>query len=999
MANPNYANRIFLSVVAGVAGLYIYDVQFNQGRNVDALGLYNWNAAPRVEASAHGALNLVSSSGSSAISSADDLRQSKYSKLADTSKDSSGGAKDQAEAAYAEAYKKVIAAQEQLAEDAESGKQGLLKWGKSKQDAAKAQLDEAQSQLDSAKSSLEKHGSNALKQAESKYGSFSDALKSNYAKMTDSAAQLAGYGSKAVANSRKSAEDAYAFAQAQLAVAQQKADESKQGLISWGNERHSEDEKVLKSAQKQVEDTQKELEQYGKDAVKEAKKRYDDRVKAITISFGKSKEDAIEAYNRFAAEAEDAQRVVQAYGTAASDEAQRRAANAQEALALASKNLRTFGADAYQQATESYNSLSQDAKKQYAEDADKAQAQWEEAANAIKGAWDDVKGGVGAAGNRVADAAKGAAVAAGQVAGSAKSAAYAAKGSAENAVDSAADSIGSAAEYARNSIGAATDSVVILAADAYSSALDNLEIAQEKVEEGKQGLYSWTAEQKAAADKQLEEAKEQSNIAKNALAEYSVDSLKEVQRKYDQSVEAVRATFGSTKESAVEAFKEFSAQVEAAQKKVQDYGSSATEQAEKNINNAQYNLALARKNLQHFGKDSVQEAQSQYEDLSQKAREDYAAAADKLQAKYDEVSQGAQRQANQFAGGIRNSYASAKKAAEDSYDAAQTQLRSAQRSFDESKESVSGWTDKQKKEAAANLKAAKDSVGSAQRQLFDFGADAVKQAQEKYESRLAAVRSSFGSTKSAAESSYEKALQDLDAAHKKADEYGRSWLGWGKSKNAEAEKQLEDAKDRADLAKENVQQFGEDAVIEAQKRFQSLKSSANSAAEAAKSSAGDAAQYVKDSATSAANAVKDSADSAAGAVKDGTAYAAQVAKDQYSSLFGKDGELQVKSREAAQQVIDYYNSQVAQAKKDYDDTQSSWGRWKDEKAKQAHDDADIRYQYLLKRQAEAQKKLDEFVEYGSGKVYDATEKQKQQLSKANEEAQGLLSRLQSWLRG
>lgn len=69
------SNQVIYTLLVGITGLYIYDVQFNQGRAVDSLGLYNWNKQ-QIAVSNSPITDKVNSMAGATFQQSDNIKQS-----------------------------------------------------------------------------------------------------------------------------------------------------------------------------------------------------------------------------------------------------------------------------------------------------------------------------------------------------------------------------------------------------------------------------------------------------------------------------------------------------------------------------------------------------------------------------------------------------------------------------------------------------------------------------------------------------------------------------------------------------------------------------------------------------------------------------------------------------------------------------------------------------------------------------------------------------------
>jgi hypothetical protein len=77
-------------------------------------------------------------------------------------------------------------------------------------------------------------------------------------------------------------------------------------------------------------------------------------------------------------------------------------------------------------------------------------------------------------------------------------------------------------------------------------------------------------------------------------------------------------------------------------------------------------------------------------------------------------------------------------------------------------------------------------------------------------------------------------------------------------------------------------------------------------------------------------------------------------KDQYHNMWNTLGVFQAHSKEVAEDAVRYYDQQVAAAKKDYDETQASWLKWRREQSQEVQSKARAKWE-IMKAKSDAAK--------------------------------------------
>ncbi|ODV85562.1 hypothetical protein CANARDRAFT_7668 [[Candida] arabinofermentans NRRL YB-2248] len=304
-------------------------------------------------------------------------------------------------------------------------------------------------------------------------------------------------------------------------------------------------------------------------------------------------------------------------------------------------------------------------------------------------------------------------------------------------------------------------------------------------------------------------------------------------------------------------------------------------------------------------------------------------------------------------------------------------------------------------------------IGEKNEQVQDAVASSGSQVLDTLHASKNKLGSVFGNTKESAEDYYAAAAAKVREAQDKVDESKGSWISWGKEKNDDAEKSLEQAKKDLESAKNNLAKWGEDAYKEAEaksnKLYEELKAKSEELVDGVKQKSDELAQKAKARKNAISKQLQQplaedgAAKVAADAVSGWGDQASDVARDQYESLFDKSGKLALKSQESAQKVLDYYNEQSKLAKKRYDETRSSWIGWRKAKSQEAQDAAKKEYENYSSRQKEAQASVNYYLEKAKNDAKaggaNLVDKAKNGLNEGHEEAQNLLSKAGNWIRG
>lgn len=80
-------------------------------------------------------------------------------------------------------------------------------------------------------------------------------------------------------------------------------------------------------------------------------------------------------------------------------------------------------------------------------------------------------------------------------------------------------------------------------------------------------------------------------------------------------------------------------------------------------------------------------------------------------------------------------------------------------------------------------------------------------------------------------------------------------------------------------------------------------------------------------------------------------------KDQYNSMWNSLGIFNANSKEVAEDAVKYYDQQVALAKKEYDETQASWFRWRKAESQEIQDKARTNFEIMKAKGDSAKEEL------------------------------------------
>lgn len=314
-----------------------------------------------------------------------------------------------------------------------------------------------------------------------------------------------------------------------------------------------------------------------------------------------------------------------------------------------------------------------------------------------------------------------------------------------------------------------------------------------------------------------------------------------------------------------------------------------------------------------------------------------------------------------------------------------------------------------KNEANAHLEEAKHHFEKAKHHLSQFGSDAISDAQKKYNDashniydKLSNLATSaqdqasqlssyfvdkyqdlYDATGNLVVNSQEKAQElsdyyeeEAQKAKKSYEETQASFLHWRDSqsesvqakakanydaiqaKNEKAHNELHRWLDKANKEYELNTKRAQEYAADQKDKAKNAYNKANEHAHGAYNYAGN----VKDDANQAVINAKDSVHDNVGATKNYIAGTAGYFKDKYNELRDSLGRLTVTSQEKAQEIADYYDSQLKEAKKEYEQTQSSWLHWRNAKADDVQNEAKKHYDYILKKDEEARSELQKWVE-------------------------------------
>ncbi|GME81460.1 unnamed protein product [Ambrosiozyma monospora] len=204
----------------------------------------------------------------------------------------------------------------------EEGKATWASWISSSKSSADQQLEDAKKDLDLKQRDLQRYGSNALKDAQSKYNQF-------------------------VESQKKLSQDAYNNARFQLEAAQKKIDEGKQSVATWTSSKNQDSQLKLEQAKDAVEKSKNDLNQWGKDAFEQAEKNYNSFVSTLQDTANDHYKTAL---NNWKSAKENAKK----YGNNVNAKAQEAVDQAQSQLEEARSQFENFGADAIKAADDQY---------------------------------------------------------------------------------------------------------------------------------------------------------------------------------------------------------------------------------------------------------------------------------------------------------------------------------------------------------------------------------------------------------------------------------------------------------------------------------------------------------------------------------------------------------------------------------------------------------------------------------------------------------------------
>ncbi|GME80428.1 unnamed protein product [Ambrosiozyma monospora] len=351
MMNPKARNQIIATVVAGVAGLYICDVHLNNGRNVDRVGLYNWNPAP-VELTPS-SMFIESNNGglkgnwfSEKLSNDAQSLQESAKQQFEVAKGKITGAYDEARQQAEDNYELALFRLKKAEQRAEEAKTNSHIWGKDKHQIALKKVEEANNELEKAKSDLSTYGANVLDEATNNYKNFISELSDKGVEIQSSLDDFA--------------EDTKERAQIQYDAAVYALNSWKEKAKSQNAAAGSEIDNKIKEAHRLVDERKNNLRKYGNKAIAEAEKNY---YKFIN----KGKADAEDAYNRAAFELQNAQKEYNSisnsflkWGKSKNDEAKARVEAANAAFLKSEKALQDYGESAIQEAKNKKMSMRQE---------------------------------------------------------------------------------------------------------------------------------------------------------------------------------------------------------------------------------------------------------------------------------------------------------------------------------------------------------------------------------------------------------------------------------------------------------------------------------------------------------------------------------------------------------------------------------------------------------------------------------------------------------------
>lgn len=405
------------------------------------------------------------------------------------------------------------------------------------------------------------------------------------------------------------------------------------------------------------------------------------------------------------------------------------------------------------------------------------------------------------------------------------------------------------------------------------------------------------------------------SLTDNIGNSYNKDAIKDTINKIPSG--------GEVKDKAIDLYNDAYSKLVDAQNKVTSSGNDAKEDAAAHLDEAKIHFEKAKQHLSQFGSDAITDAQNKYK-----------AAGNKIYNKLSDIASNAQDQASHISSYFVDKY-------NDLYDAAGNLIVNSQEKAQE---------------------------------LSDYYDDEAQKAKQAYDETQASVLHWRDSQSEAAQA---KAKANYEAIQEKSNKAHIELHRW-----------IDKAKKEYEINTEKAYQYAEDQKAKADSAVRNakdnVKDNANYAYGKANEHAHGAYNYaanVKDDANQAViNAkdnVKDNANENVGVAKNYLSGTAGYFKDKYNELRDGLGRLSVTSQEKAQEIADYYDSQLKEAKAEYDQTQSSWIYWRKAKSEQIQKDAKEHYEYVLKKDNEARNELQKWIEKAKNEAADVAAKAKE----------------------
>ncbi|GMM30773.1 hypothetical protein DAMA08_035180 [Martiniozyma asiatica (nom. inval.)] len=459
------------------------------------------------------------------------------------------------------------------------------------------------------------------------------------------------------------------------------------------------------------------------------------------------------------------------------------------------------------------------------------------------------------------------------------------------------------------------------------------------------------------------------------------------------------------KDKAIDLYNEAYSKLVEAQKNVDDTFSKKFSWGEKDpkheahahLDEARKHFAKAKDQLMQFGSNSIEEAQNKYVAAGNKIYDTFDTLKDNIKDQYEYTSDFVIDKYYNLYDAAGNLVITSQEKAQEVSDYYDDQLKNAKEQYDSTQSSWLHWrkakTEKVQEEAKRKYDAALRKSNNAHVELEKW----IKQKNDKAK----------GVLRDSSQYVYNKANEKADSAYSFASEVQDS-----------AQKLNNDAKKMVNEQAENAKSYVKDAnsgVIKAgSDSKENIKHNAEKAYEKLNDQVVHAYDYaggVKDRAVQAGHDIKEDAEQKAdtgyhyvAGAKDRVAQAGydvvSYIKDKNHQLRQNVGRLAVNSQEKAEEAVAYYDEQLKLAKKEYDETQSSWLHWRKSKTKEVQDQAQKIYEDALKKDQEARLELDKWVANSKLRAEEAARNKvaaaQNTLDKANDKAQGWLDGIKHW---